>query len=113
MNHEQLPTELVYPIEINNTQFLDSQPTIPNIQHTDKTVFTTHIDAGRYDEEDTSNNNPDSGGHDSNKENGQPTADTNGTIPGNISKSQESTQFDASGHSSNSGGWTEISNPIE
>ena len=55
MNHEQLPTKLVYPIEINDTQNLDPQPTIPNIQCTNKTIFTVHIDAGRLNEEDASN----------------------------------------------------------
>ena len=40
MSHEQLPTELVYPIAIDNTRISDLRPTIPDIQRTDETVFT-------------------------------------------------------------------------
>ena len=69
MSHEQLPTELIYPIAIDNTQISDLRPTIPDIQRTDETVFTLHVNARGLDEEDTSNTNDDTGGYDSDKEN--------------------------------------------
>ena len=69
MNHEQLPTELIYPIMIDNTRITDLQPTIPDIQRTDETVFTFHINVRGLNEEDTSNTDDDIGGHDSDKEN--------------------------------------------
>ena len=69
MSHEQLPTELIYPIAIDNTRISDLRPTIPDIQRTDETVFTTHTNARGLDEEDTSDTNDDTGRHDSDKEN--------------------------------------------
>ena len=113
MNHEQLPTELIYPIEIDNTQSLDPWPTIPDIQWTDKTIFTVHIDAGRLNEENTSNTDDDIEGHDSNKENEWPTADTSSTIPCDTSEHEESTQLNDTGCRSTSGPRTEISKSTE
>ena len=80
MSHEQLPTELIYPIAIDNTRISDLRPTIPDIQRTDETVFTTHTNARGLNEEDTSDTHDDTGGHDSDKENARPTADTDGAI---------------------------------
>ena len=97
MSHEQLPTELVYPIAIDNTRISDLRPTIPDIQRTDETVFTTHTNARGLNEEDTSNTDDDTGGHDSNKENARPAADTDGAILCDTSEHKESTQLDDSG----------------
>ena len=97
MSHEQLPTKLVYPIAIDNTRISDLQPTIPDIQRTDETVFTLHVNVRGLDEEDTSNTNDDTGGHDSDKENARQTADTDGTILCNSSEHEESTQPDDTG----------------
>ena len=69
MSHEQLPTELVYPIAIDNTRISDLQPTIPDIQRTNETIFTLHVNVRGLNEEDTSNTNNDTGGHDGDKEN--------------------------------------------
>jgi hypothetical protein len=69
MSHEQLPTKLIYPIAIDNTRIPDLRPTIPNIQRTDETIFTLHIDVRGLNEEDTSDTDHDTGGHDSDKEN--------------------------------------------
>ena len=97
MSHEQLSTELVYPIAIDNTRISDPQPTIPNIQQTDETVFTLHVDVRGLNEETASDTNNDTGGHDSDKENAQPTADTNGVILRDTSEHEESAQPDDTG----------------
>ena len=110
MSHEQLPTELVYPIAIDNTRISDLRPTIPDIQWTDETVFTTHINIGGRNEESTSNTNDDTGGHDSNKENARPATHTDGTILCDTSQHAESTRVDDSGcHSSLGTGTTDSS----
>ena len=113
MNHEQLPTELVYPIAIDNTRISDLQPTIPDIQRTDETVFTFHVNVRGLNEEDTSDTNDDTGGHDSNKENARPTADTDGTILRNSSKHEESAQPDDTGHQRSLGARTADSETTE
>ena len=110
MNHEQLPTELVYPIVIDDTRISDLRPTIPDIQQTDETVFTLHVNVRGLDEEDTSNTNDDTGGHDSDKENARPATHTDGTILCDTSQHAESTQVDDSGcHSSLGTGTTDSS----
>ena len=97
MSHEQLPTELVYPIAIDNTRISDPRPTIPDIQRTDETVFTLHIDVRGLNEETTSDTNDDTGGHDSDKENARPTANTDGIILCDTREHEESTQPDDTG----------------
>ena len=113
MNHEQLPTKLVYPIAINDTRISDLQPTIPNIQRTDETVFTLHIDARRLNEEDTSNTDDDPGGHDSDKENARPAANTNGTILCDSSEHEESARIDDTGRQCSIGTGTTDSDTSE
>ena len=103
MNHEQLSTELVYPIEIDDTRISDLRPTIPDIQRTDETVFTTHANARGLNEEDTSNTDDDTGGHDSDKENARSTADTDGAILCDTGEHKESAQLDDTGCKCSSG----------
>ncbi|KAF8624444.1 hypothetical protein AX14_011775 [Amanita brunnescens Koide BX004] len=74
----------------HDTRISDLQPTIPDIQQTNETVFTFHVDVRGLNEEDTSNTNNDLGGHDSDKENARPAADTDGTILCDPSEHEES-----------------------
>ncbi|KAF8644504.1 hypothetical protein AX14_009398, partial [Amanita brunnescens Koide BX004] len=113
MSYEQLPTKLVYPIEIDNTQITDLQPTIPNIQRTNETIFTFHINVRGLNDEDTSITNNDTGGHDSDKENARPATDTNGIILHDSSKHEESSRVDDTGRQCNLGTGTTDSESTE
>ena len=113
MNHELLPTKFIYPIKIDNTQSTDLQPTIPDIQQTDETIFTFHVNVRGLNDEDTSNTNNDIGGHDSNKENERPATDTSCVVPHNTSEHEESTRVDDSGCQCNLGTRTTNSESTE